>query len=259
MTALPRFLHVLLSVLSLELAITYDVSGVKVYKVHLRRDEERSPFCYAASSALDVMDASIPSESGSESINFLASQVWPSARVAAFALERHMDPAWTVCEFGCGPGLPSLTAAKLGARKVVATDVDQFALKLVDHASRSQDLSHIVSTRTIDITRKPVFSGNSNVIPIADLYLVSDIFESPDVAVGAALATQAIMKNNKHARIWVFAQADRACREDYLRDMRQYLGDPDLSWSPLDSFQDHGCLAEGLICFDLDETKVSYG
>lgn len=259
MTNSDIFVQVLLLLSLIETAITYEVSGVKVHQVLLHQNDQRSPFCYAASSALDVMDASMQSESGTTSINFLASQVWPSARVAASALEKYMDPAWTVCEFGCGPGLPSLTAAKLGARKVFATDVDQFALDLVDHASRAQDLSHIVSTTSIDITKKPVFLGSANAIPKADLYLFSDIFESPDVAVGAALVTQAILQSNERARIWVFAQADRACREDYLSEMKRHLDDPHLSWAPLERFQDRKYLTEGLICFDLDETKVSYG
>ena len=251
---LPSFVLLHLLVIFPALASSYEVSGIKVHRVPLRQDES-SPFCFAASSALDVMART---EGGdSTPINFLASQVWPSARVAASALEKHMDPAWTVCEFGCGPALPSLTAAKLGAQKVYATDLDQFALELVDHASHVQDLSDIISTRTIDITLEPRFSGSDHTIPKADLYLFSDIFESTGIAIGAAAASQAILQNVENARIWVFAQSDRACREDYLREMRRLLDDPDLAWIPLDQYD--RCLANRLFLFDLDETTVSYG
>lgn len=256
----PLFLQALLALSLSGVTASYEVSGIKVHQVLLHRNDEKSPFCYAAASALDVMNTAIQSEGGgSTSINFLASQVWPSARVAASALEKHMDPEWTVCEFGSGPGLPSITAAKLGARKVIATDLDQFALELVDHASRAQDLSHIISTAKLDITKEPHFSDDANAIPQADLYLFSDIFESTDVAVGAAAASQAILQNVNHARIWVFAQADRACREDFLGEMKRHLDDHDLAWIPLESFQNQVLLEERLICFDLDETKVSYG
>ena len=260
LSSFPLFLQALLALSLSEFTVSYEVSGIKVHQVLLRQNDENSPFCYAASSALDVMNTAIQSEGGgSMSINFLASQVWPSARVAASALEKHMDPAWTVCEFGSGPGLPSITAAKLGAMKVIATDLDQFALQLVDHASQAQDLSHIISTTRLDITKEPHFSENANAIPQADLYLFSDIFESTDVAVGAAAVSQAILQNVDHAKIWVFAQADRACREDYLGEMKRHLDDPDLTWTPLERFQDQQFLEENLICFDLDETKVSYG
>lgn len=239
---------------------SYEVSGIKVHRVPHRQQQENSPFCFAASSALDVMtrSSSQSSEGASSPINFLASQVWPSARVAASALEKHMDPAWTVVEFGCGPALPSLMAAKLGAKKVYATDIDEFALELVDHASRAQDLSEIVSTRRIDITQELVFSSSSgNAIPKADLYLFSDIFECRDVAIGAAAASHAILKDLKGARIWVFAQSDRACREDYLKEMKLYLDDPDLAWTPLDDY-DKNSSSNRIFLFDLDETTVKY-
>ena len=42
-----------------------------------------------------------------------------------------MDPSWIVCELGCGPGLPSLTAARSGAKRVIATDVDAVAVGAV--------------------------------------------------------------------------------------------------------------------------------
>jgi predicted nicotinamide N-methyase len=189
-------------------------------------------------------------------INFLATQVWPSARVAAYALEKYWDPSSfaTICEFGCGPGLPSLAAAKFGAQKVIATDLDPLALQLVKKASTEQCLDHVVSTKRFDLTVK--IDKDGGVIPEADLYLFSDVFESKHVAMGAAEVSNYILQNSDTARIWVFAQSDRACREDFLIAMRKHLGYDSLEWIPWDQYEPTGACR--LHLFDLDETCVPY-
>ena len=82
---------------------------------------------------------------------FLATQVWPSAKVAPQALLQYnphdscghfkTDIAqascskWKLCEFGCGPGLPSLAAAHTNHySQIVGTDVNQFCMELVQAA-----------------------------------------------------------------------------------------------------------------------------
>lgn len=234
-------------------SFSYKVSGVSVHRVPLRQNDKHAPFCFAASSSIEVMDKG--SISGSTPINFLASQVWPSARVAANVLEKHMDPSWVVCEFGCGPGLPSLAAAKLGATKVYATDLDEFALRLVEQASREQNLWDQVITKRFDLSDRSNIDQTN--IPKADLYLFSDVFESSHVALGAAKVSQFILSNYKHSRIWVFAQSDRACREGYLKEMRKCLQSPDLAWIPLDQYETGEGTSRLFLC-DLDETQVSY-
>jgi predicted nicotinamide N-methyase len=223
-------------------AYTYTVQGIACHAVHLQHNNEDSPFCLAASSAMDLMQLQPP-------LNFLASQVWPSARVAAQALQIHMRPHLRVCELGCGPGLPSLTAAQLGAPRVVATDLDPFALQLVEAASQAQGWQDRVVTQPLDL-----MSANQDAIPPADLYLFSDVFESARVARGAAEVSRLVLEQSDEAKIWVFAQSDRACREDYLREMRTILKDPSLNWIPLEEYDDN----QRLFLCDLDETKVSY-
>jgi predicted nicotinamide N-methyase len=181
--------------------------------------------------------------------NFLATQVWPSARTAALTLERYLNPEWTVCEFGCGPGLPSLTAAHAGAAKVYATDLDAFALILVDAAAKEQNLSERVEAMPFDLV-----DGSHDDIPLADLYVFSDVFESATVAKGACRVSATVLQHG--ARVWVFAQSDRAQREVYLEEMRTVLGDSSLSWSPVDE----GIPANASLWLcDIDETAVFYG
>jgi hypothetical protein len=217
------------------------VKGVSVHRVPLRQNDDTSPYCYAASSIADLKGA-----------NFLATQVWPSARVASLALERHVSKEWTVCEFGCGPGLPSLTAATLGCQ-VYATDLDEFALELVQAAAQSQQLlpSH-VQTRRVDLIQG-FEQKDEDWIQDIDLFLFSDVFENGHVAQGAARITQQILQTSK-AKVWVFAQSDRAQREVFLKELQQTIN-PKLAWQPIDSYN----TKEQLWLCDLDETTVSYG
>lgn len=245
------------TICTLSSAMSIKVSGVNVHRVPLRGSDPKSPWCYAAT--MGVTEASLPTASASGSawtaptsapaINFLATQVWPSARAAACAIERHVNPRWTVCELGCGPGLPSLTAATIGCTKVIATDVDPFALQLVQEASKQQRLP--LSTQIFDLTSR------TDALPMADLYVMSDVFELSSVARGAAFHTHRALERG--ANVWVFTQADRVQREIYLSQVQRLLGKPDLQWSmSFLNHDDHGAAEGKLWLCDVDETAVHY-
>jgi len=188
-----------------------------------------------------------------------------------------------VCEFGCGPGLPSIAAAAAldaaaavvraasnssmsGVRsngignsnsKVYATDVDRFALQLVRAAARDQDLSHLLVAVPYDLLLVDDVDVDSNggenesdgvdvppsPPPRADLYLLSDVFESSDVARGAARVVRRILlspspssskSKSNSSKVWVFAQSDRVQREVFLEELKKYCRSrPDsLRWRP---------------------------
>ncbi|KAL7465883.1 hypothetical protein ACHAXS_006191 [Conticribra weissflogii] len=256
-------------------------SGVYVVPVPLRRSDPLSPWCYAASFSPPIID----DEEGSRreisplppGSNFLATQVWPSSRTASFILESQLDPSWHVCELGCGPGLPSLTAAKIGAKRVIATDVDELALKMVRAAAIKQGFmkeqfdEHDLDnqqffTQLFDLTSK------ENRLPEADLYILSDVFESSAVAEGAAWHVQSLLsqtqqhrRNEDHEnggytdkknnpRVWVFAQSDRAQRDYFLEKMRETFDSQLPGWT-----SNHVPERDAALwLFDLDETNVLY-
>jgi SAM-dependent methyltransferase len=240
------------------------VSGIAVHPVYLRNNDPASPYALAVSNGNDLPVATM--ETGR--VNFLATQVWPSARTAALALERYFqncggDTAETlsVCEFGCGPGLPSLAAAKLGAGRVYATDLDGLALALVKQAAAQQGLSARLETKQFDLIH-----SCTDKIPCADLYIFSDVFENGHVAEGAAKITAELLSRRRttaassSSSVWVFAQSDRAQREIYLLSWRHsessFLRDSSSFAVPADSqLQCNGRL---WLC-DIDETNVFYG
>ncbi|KAL3927094.1 MAG: hypothetical protein SGBAC_013219, partial [Bacillariaceae sp.] len=229
--------------------------------------QPRTPvFTYSIASILDL---------DSSKDNFLATQVWPSARVAAQALLQY-DPSsqmssskqWKLCEFGCGPGLPSLAAAHTHHySQVVATDVDEFCLELVGAAAKDQGLEHTVQTQVLDLTKDPkhVLEGNVDAQSASyswmkdiDMFIMADIFENAQVAQGAARWTMFLLNNPRHRpRIWVFAQSDRAQREIYLKTLREIYGKEaeNLKWLPLEECDEK----DPLWLVDLDETEVEYG
>jgi hypothetical protein len=204
--------------------------------------------------------------------------VWPAARVAAHALQKHVSfvavpPRATatsttkklerqsstnsnedvtirirsMCELGCGPGLPSLTAAAAfwaaGAagdgsldppdllprlERVVATDADPLALELVRAAAREQGvLGSILTTQIFDLVRDTRDDGDDdhraagkNDLPAADLYVLSDVFESAEVARGAARLTARVLLNPSGRRRPAVRLGVRAVRPRPARRVR---------------------------------------
>lgn len=213
-------------------------SCISLAKASLRFNDPNSPYCYVASNSTEVMN--------SPGANFLATQIWPSARIASDLLAKHFDPSWSLCEFGCGPGLPSITAALLGSPQVIATDKDKLALSLVEKASADQNLTTNLRTMEFDLIE------DAENIPPAKVYLLSDIFQSDAVARGAAKITQAIWEETD-SYIWVLAQSDRAQRETYREVVARALNLPDLNW------QSAASEPARLWLVDVDELQVRYG
>lgn len=234
------------------------------HRVPLRVHDENSPYALAvsttASFSLETSTTSVYPSPPPSSFNFLATQVWPSARVASAAIEAYVDPTkiQSLCELGCGPGLPSLTAARVGVQHVIATDIDTLALELVQQAAREQQLTSNLSTQQFDLLLTQQDDDQQS-LPDADLYLLSDVFESNNVAIGAAhLTSRILLENSKRSssHVWVFAQTDRAQRDAYLVELRALLhDDKTLRWTP---FESGPSSSSKLWLCDVDETKVKY-
>jgi hypothetical protein len=224
------------------------IQGVSVHRTNLL-NKPSSPYCFVVSS-IGTLDSSC---------NFLATQVWPSARLASFEVMKYVAADWKICEFGCGPGLPSLIAASQGC-SVLATDLDEFALDLVRTAAEEQGLD--VQTLRFDLIadscddeKRAIKSIHERLGDTIDLIIFSDVFESTDVARGAAILTKHFL--NQGSRVWAFAQSDRAQRVAFVEKLNELFS---LEGGETLSFTDAPYNPkEALWLCDLDETKVIYG
>jgi predicted nicotinamide N-methyase len=95
--------------------------------------------------------------------------VWPAARLMADYLGKHPESAQgkVVLDFGCGGGVAGLAAAKAGASRVIANDIDPAALAM---AERNAALNGLVLAIEEDnlLSRPP--DREWDVIMVADLF-----------------------------------------------------------------------------------------
>ena len=156
--------------------------------------------------------------------------------------------------------------------KVIATDIDDIALQMATQAAKEQNLfkdiqqdgsvpggDNLFTTRKLDLT------GDVNILDEinADLYVLSDVFESNHVAVGAARMTIKALECG--SSVWVFAQSDRVQRETYRTELERHYNQI-FKWnSMVDAeqlfqigFQSDASDLQRLILWDLDEVTVEY-
>ncbi len=67
-----------------------------------------------------------------------------TTRMCLEALERAVRPGMRVLDAGCGSGILSLAAAKLGARAVLAVDIDPDCVRVTDENARANGVERIV-------------------------------------------------------------------------------------------------------------------
>lgn len=74
-----------------------------------------------------------------------------TTRLCAEELEKHVDGEKTVLDVGCGSGILSIIAAKLGAKKVVGVDIDELAVKVSNENMKINNVSGNIEFRKGDL------------------------------------------------------------------------------------------------------------
>lgn len=82
--------------------------------------------------------------------------------MCAEALERHVKDTSTVFDIGCGSGILSIVAAKLGARKVTAIDLDPMCVKISNDNIEKNDVGGVVEVKLGNLL--DVIYGKANII-----------------------------------------------------------------------------------------------
>ena len=138
------------------------------------------------------------SESPSDARDAYGSRSWPAAAFIArhLAANPSMIAGRRVLELGCGNGLASLAAARLGASQVLATDYRALPLSLVSSAARRAGCSPFeLSTQVFDFaspmppaavvhtrSRASRIPPPEEPLPAHDILLAADIGYSPALA-----------------------------------------------------------------------------
>ena len=128
----------------------------------------------------------------------LATQLWPSARIAA-GLVAGVAPA-SMVEVGCGLALPSLAAARAGV-SVLATDRDAVALDFVKHAAEDQNID--LATQVFDV------EDASTALPPGDLVVMADVFVTDPVAEACAARCEEALRRGSQVLVVAAARSTR--------------------------------------------------
>jgi ribosomal protein L11 methyltransferase len=87
-------------------------------------------------------------------------------------LDRHLQPGWEVIDYGCGSGILSVAAAKLGARHIQAVDIDPQALYATrENARRNSVAERISALEPAQLAERPVDCLLANILarPLIEL------------------------------------------------------------------------------------------
>ena len=71
----------------------------------------------------------------------------PTTAMCLRAIEQRLRPGMNVLDLGCGSGILSIAAAKLGAARVLALDTDPQAIKATIENALANETSHLIEVR----------------------------------------------------------------------------------------------------------------
>ncbi|SHH65712.1 50S ribosomal protein L11 methyltransferase [Sporanaerobacter acetigenes] len=94
------------------------------------------------------------------------------------ALEKHVRPESTIFDIGCGSGILSIAAAKLGGKKVIGVDLDELPVKVSKENVQLNKVSDVVEIRRgnlLDVVDEKADIIVSNIIAEIIVDLTSDI------------------------------------------------------------------------------------
>ena len=95
----------------------------------------------------------------------------PTTRLCLTALEDYLRPGQRVIDLGCGSGILSIAAARLGASQVYAWDIDPQAVRVAHSNVRQNELSEIIQVKVGSLLE--ILAEGSELTPAADLLLAN--------------------------------------------------------------------------------------
>ncbi|HHW01539.1 MAG TPA: 50S ribosomal protein L11 methyltransferase [Thermoanaerobacterales bacterium] len=121
-----------------------------------------------------------------------------TTRLCMELLEKYMKKGFTVIDIGCGSGILSIVAGKLGASDVLAIDKDDVAIKVARENVERNDLSQIIKVLKGDSLRNISFKADiivANIIADVIIDLSGDI--PMNLKEGGIFLASGIIKDRK--------------------------------------------------------------
>lgn len=184
--------------------------------------------------------------------------MWPGSLVASQEMDRHRSEieGATVLVLGCGTGLEAQAAAMLGAKRVIATDVNKLSLKLLDFGAKKAGLDKIIESKVFDL-----FSEHK--LPKCDVVIAADILYNEMLGAQMGLRCTELLGQDVPPKI-IITDSQRFAGTDFLpfvNTVMEKWGRPSLSWEEtvVESFTGSGMLIEGDQTYDVTVRMISTG
>jgi len=148
--------------------------------------------------------------------------MWPGSILASQEMHALGVAGKTVLILGAGTGVEAQAAAMLGAKKVIATDVNRFTLRLLKFGAKNMGLDHIIEGREFDI-----FSLDP--LPPSDVVIAADILYNEQLAIQVARRFSEIYQLPEEERPnLIITDSQKFHGTDFLNSLKEDY--PNLEW-----------------------------
>ena len=149
--------------------------------------------------------------------------LWPGAHVAARLLCRMPIAGRNILVLGAGTGLEALAAARLGAKRVIACDVNELTNGILQHAAAQAGLEDVIEVRHFDLL-------SAAPLPASDVCVYSDTFYTSELARRVASRCRASLELPSPPDLIVTDSQKYASGNDFLSALNRGLQEP-FEWS----------------------------
>ena len=110
----------------------------------------------------------------------------PTTRLCLAALEDYLRPGQRVIDLGCGSGILSIAAARLGASQVYAWDIDPQAVQVAHSNVSRNELSEIIQVKVGSLLE--ILAEGTELTPTVDLLLANILASTLEEMIATGLS-----------------------------------------------------------------------
>ncbi len=147
----------------------------------------------------------------------------PSTQLCLVLMEKYLQPGMNVIDLGCGSGILSIAAAKLGAAAVMAVDTDADAVKAsFDNGSANQVLAKLeIHLGSLDEIKAGDYSFSKGHLVVANILttVILNLFHNglADIVESGGILLLAGILEDQATRIQQAAEANGLTQVDFMQ------------------------------------------